>query len=131
MIRNKFIYKSACMLLMLAGMTSCNDWLDVQPASQVEDTELFETETGFKEALSGVYSSMLSESSYGKEMTFGAMSVLAQEWSNLPSSSTQYTDLGEYNYSSTLASNVIAQIWATSYNGIANVNNLLKHIDQG
>ena len=72
MIRNKFIYKSACMLLMLAGMTSCNDWLDVQPASQVEDTELFETETGFKEALSGVYSSMLSESTYGKEMTFKA-----------------------------------------------------------
>lgn len=129
MIRNKFIYKSACMLLMLAGMTSCNDWLDVQPASQVEDTELFETETGFKEALSGVYSSMLSENSYGKEMTFGTMSVLAQEWSNVPSSSSQYTDLGEYNYSSTLASNVIAQIWATSYNGIANVNNLLKYID--
>lgn len=127
MIRNKFIYKSACMLLMLAGMTSCNDWLDVQPASQVEDSELFETETGFKEALSGVYSSMVSESTYAKEMLFGAMGVLAQEWNNYPT--TTYQDLSDYQYDATYPSQTIANIWSTSYNSIVNVNNLLSHID--
>ena len=55
---------------------SCNDYLDVQPRSQVEDSELFETESGFKEALAGVYSSMVATSTYSKEMTYGLMGVL-------------------------------------------------------
>lgn len=119
------------MLLLLANLTACNDWLNVQPSSQVEDTELFETEAGFKEALSGVYSSMLSTSTYGREMTFGAMAALAQEWSDYPSSlSTTYADLNQYKYSSSLSEGVIAGIWASSYNSIANANNLLNHIDQ-
>lgn len=135
MIHLHSIYiKGACLLLMLGGATSCNDWLDVQPASQVEDTELFTTENGFKEALAGVYSSMVSTSTYGMEMTFGTMAVLGHEWSNLPSSSVAanaqaYETLAEYDYSSSLSEGVIASIWATSYNGIANVNNLLNHID--
>lgn len=136
MIHLHSIYiKGACLLLMLGGATSCNDWLDVQPASQIEDTELFSTESGFKEALAGVYSSMLSTSTYGMEMTFGAMAVLAHEWSNLPSTSVAsnaqaYETLAEYDYSSSLSESVIASIWATSYNGIANVNNLINHIDE-
>lgn len=37
-------------------MVSCNNWLDVDPKSQVKDKDLFASEMGFKEALSGVYS---------------------------------------------------------------------------
>ena len=117
MIHLHSIYiKGACLLLMLGGATSCNDWLDVQPASQVEDTELFTTENGFKEALAGVYSSMVSTSTYGMEMTFGTMAVLGHEWSNLPSSSVAanaqaYETLAEYDYSSSLSEGVIASIW--------------------
>ena len=57
---NKRIQHIMLLTLMLLLLSSCNDWLDVQPRSQVEDTELFVTESGFKEALAGVYSSMLS-----------------------------------------------------------------------
>lgn len=122
-----YIYKGIVLIGMCAPLAACNDWLDVQPESQVEDVELFENETGFKEALAGVYSSMVSENTYSKEMTFGAMAILGQEWTHYPSSS--YQDIAEYNYSSTVASNFIARMWSNSYNGIANVNNLLKHID--
>lgn len=121
-----YIYKSICALLLLTGSTSCNDWLDVQPASQVEDTELFNTENGFKEALSGVYSSMVSDNTYTKEMLFGMIGVLGQEWDNYPAS---YQDIVDYNYSTATPTAMIAAIWSTSYNGIANVNNLLSHID--
>ena len=65
-------------VLAAVTMTSCNDWLNVQPHSQIEDTELFTTESGYKEALAGVYSSMVSTSTYAKEMTFGFMGILAQ-----------------------------------------------------
>ena len=40
---------------------SCNNWLDVEPKSQVKDKDLFASEMGFKEALSGVYSLMTKE----------------------------------------------------------------------
>lgn len=117
--------------ILVAGLSllsvSCDDWLDVQPKSQVEDTELFESESGFKEALSGVYSSMISEKTYSKELTFGAIAILGQEWSNYPT--TDYQDLSNYNYSTTIASRFISGIWEASYNGIANVNNMLKQID--
>lgn len=117
-------------LCLAATTTSCNDWLDVQPKSQVEDTELFKNETGFKEALAGVYSSMVSDATYTKEMTYGAMDVLAGVWTNFPSSSSYpYSSLAEYDYTATRAESMIASIWSTNYSGIANVNNILKNID--
>ena len=116
-------------LLLGAGFLwgSCNDWLDVQPRSQVEDTELFETESGYKEALAGVYSSMVSTKSYTKEATFGFIGVLGQEWDFYYSA--QYDDAAAYNYEGALPTSYIRNLWANSYSGIANVNNLLRHID--
>lgn len=127
---NTFRYKisaTAFAAMLAMGMTSCNDWLSVQPAQQVEDTELFTSETGFKEALSGVYSSMVGDYTYTKELTFGAMGVLANEWDNVPST---YQDLGKYDYSAAGPTATIANIWSANYNSIANANNLLKHIDE-
>lgn len=116
-------------LLFGAGLLwgSCNDWLDVQPRSQVEDTELFETEGGYKEALAGVYSSMVSTKTYTKEMTYGFLGVLGQEWDFYYSS--QYDDAAAYNYDAAMPTSYIRNIWANSYSGIANVNNLLAHVD--
>ena len=108
-------------------MSSCNDWLDVQPRSQVEDTELFETESGYKEALAGVYSSMVSTKTYAKEATYGFIGVLGQEWDFYYSA--QYDDVAAYNYEAAMPTSYIREFWANSYSGIANVNNLLRHID--
>ncbi|MBQ9284699.1 MAG: RagB/SusD family nutrient uptake outer membrane protein [Bacteroidaceae bacterium] len=109
-------------------MASCNDWLDVQPRSQVEDTELFETESGFKEALAGIYSSMVSTSTYTKEATYGFIGVLAHEWDFFYAS--QYDDAAAFNYDASYPTGYIRSIWANSYSGIANANNLLAHIDE-
>lgn len=117
---------------MLAGgvvalaMTSCNDWLSVQPAQQIEDTELLSSQNGFKEALAGVYSSMVSNSTYAKELTYGAIGVLANEWTNYP---TTYQAISDYDYEATAPTATIGSIWDTNYNSIANANNILKHID--
>ena len=116
------------MPLLAVFFSSCNDWLDVQPRSQVEDNELFETESGYKEALAGVYSSMLSSSTYGKEMTYGFMDVLAHEWDFYYAS--QYDDATAFDYEAAFPTNYIRGIWSNGYSGIANANNLLAHIDE-
>lgn len=115
------------LLLSLILLTGCNSWLDVQPRSQVEDTELFETENGYKEALAGVYSSMVSSKTYAKEMTFGFIGILGHEWDFFYDS--QYKDADAFDYEASLPTGYIRDIWANSYSGIANVNNLLAHID--
>ena len=112
---------------MVLSLTSCEEWLNVQPRSQVEDTELFSSESGFKEALAGVYSSMVSTSTYTKEMTYGFIGVLGQEWDYFYSA--QYDDAAAYNYDATFTTNYIKGIWAGNYSGIANVNNILAHVD--
>lgn len=79
-MRNKIHFYKRCLYLcvVMLATVSCNDWLDVEPKSQVKDKDLFSSETGFKEALSGVYSIMTQEYLYGKELTFGMLGVLAQ-----------------------------------------------------
>ena len=42
---------------MLAGtllLGGCNNWLDVDPKSQVKQEELIESEAGFQDALTGI-----------------------------------------------------------------------------
>lgn len=125
---NKHSIASTLSLLCLSlVMASCNEWLDVQPRSQVEDTELFSSERGFKEALAGVYSSMLSNNTYAKELTYGFIGVLGQEWDYYYSS--QYSDVATYNYDAAYPTGFIRGIWTTNYSGIANANHLLANID--
>mgnify|MGYP000044762271 CR=1 FL=1 len=33
----------------------CSDWLDVDPKSQIKQEVLFESEAGFRDALTGIY----------------------------------------------------------------------------
>ncbi|MBQ6309082.1 MAG: hypothetical protein IJK82_04675 [Prevotella sp.] len=72
---NKYINYIVYVLMLAFSLSSCNDWLDVNPESQVEGNELFESESGFKEALAGVYSGMVNEATYAKETLYGAYAV--------------------------------------------------------
>ncbi|MBQ8463857.1 MAG: RagB/SusD family nutrient uptake outer membrane protein [Prevotella sp.] len=125
-MKRHLLYLVYC-LTVIVYCSSCNDWLDVQPRSQVDDSELFSTEGGYKEALAGVYSSMVTSSTYTKELTYGFIGILGQEWDYYYSS--QYDDAAAYDYDAASPTNAIRGIWSANYSSIANVNNLLAHID--
>ena len=110
-----------CLLVMV----SCNNWLDVDPKSQVKDKDLFASEMGFKEALSGVYSLMTKEGLYGKELTFGWLGVLGQEWTSVP---YNYEDDQKYDFENAASEVRIDSVWTGLYNAIANANKLLKEM---
>ena len=44
--------------LLMSSMTSCKDWLDVNASNQLDRNELFKTELGYGEAMTGVYAKM-------------------------------------------------------------------------
>ncbi|TJZ63044.1 RagB/SusD family nutrient uptake outer membrane protein [Sphingobacterium olei] len=108
--------------------TSCNKWLDVQPNSQIRDSELFETEQGFKEALAGVYTILGNQSLYGGQLTYQMMGVLSKEWSNY--SGLNYDDMANYDYVATLPQQYIENVWSNMYQAVSNTNNILAKIDQ-
>jgi hypothetical protein len=123
------ILKIGKLLLLGIGVSlvSCDDWLDVRPKSEILTDIHFETENGFKDQLTGVYTAMTETSMYGRSLSFGLMSVLSQDY-DLKSEST-YRYAAEYNYEETGTKGMIDNIWSSTYNCIANLNVMLKYID--
>lgn len=111
--------------LGLLTFLGCKKFLEVEPKSSVSDKNLFSSEIGFQQALTGVYVNMASHDLYGAQMTMGALSVLAQNYNTDPSNA--FFQLSNFNY----VDNVyLANIWNRSFNAIAIINNLLSQIDQ-
>ena len=108
---------------------SCNDWLDVNPKTNVDEAELFKNEQGFKEALTGVYIKMSTTSLYGREMTYGFLDQLAQRYYNDEFLSADYDKVTWYTYPSTRTQTYYENFWTGDYNLIANLNNLLSNIE--
>lgn len=118
--------------LLLLGIgvtfTSCEDWLDVRPKSEILTDVHFTTENGFKDQLTGVYTAMTSTSMYGRSLGFGFMSVLSQDYDLKSESSYRYA--AEYNYEESTTKSIIDEIWSSTYNCIANLNVMLQYIDE-
>lgn len=75
-------------LLLLLGLlvSSCNDWLDVKPRTQVRNDEMYDSYKGFKDALTACYIKMNDRKLYGQQMrsTRNAMSVMWKPDASLP-----------------------------------------------
>jgi hypothetical protein len=114
---------------MVAGFSSCKKWLDVKPKTQVESTENFKDEQGFKDALTGVYLNMVSPRLYGKELSFGMIEVLGKNYTQFTTSHPYFED-ANYNYAFAATRSRIDGIWNTGYFTIANVNNLIENLEK-
>lgn len=115
-----------------ACLTSCSDWFDVSPKTDVKAEELFETPEGFESALAGIYISLTDEDSYGHDMSFGLIDQLAQLYDRIPDGTTDREAIYQYEQQSDgyYTKSRLAAIWLKSYNLIANANNLIKWLDK-
>lgn len=116
------------LLLSLSTLTSCEDWLDVSPKTQIKGDDNFSSEQGFKDALTGVYLQMTETSVYGQELTYGMIDAMAQYYTGLASASTYNYDMA-FDYSNASCENRINAVWSKMYAIIANDNELIKQID--
>ena len=109
---------------------ACSNWLDVQPSNEVEENDLFNSGSGYRTALNGIYKDMSSTSLWGQELTWGFADVLAGYYPryHLGHSSMPYYKAVDYLYTDKNLEPVIQNIWSTGYNVIANCNNLITNI---
>ena len=115
-------------LASLFGLTSCSDWLDVQPSDQVSEETAFGSLPGFRQALNGVYIELNSDYSYGRALTCGTVEIMAQQYA-VDEEANSYYPFVEYDYTGANAEGQIENIWETAYNLIANVNKILENCE--
>ena len=127
-MKKEFI-KYSLLVLVCFSIMACNDWLSVKPKTEMEAEDLFSTEAGFKDALAGVYTAMTKSSLYGREMTYGIVDVVAQQWGSI-GTNHRYANALNYEYEATNTKPIIDTLWSGLYNAIANANSILAYIDK-
>lgn len=114
--------------LTTATICSCEKWIDVQPKTEIRENIVFSSESGFREALNGVYAGMTTKSYYGKELTWGLVDVIGGVYDLTQLENYEVdAETGDFNNSAT--ESIISEMWNSAYYCIANANNLLSNIE--
>lgn len=123
----KIIFTS---LLSLFALTSCEDWFDITPKSELKADDFFQTEQGMRDALIGIYATMSNETLYGGQMTMTYMDALGQYYSSIGNTLHSFYYAYNYDYTNSSEEERKDGIWKALYNAIANANSLLERIEE-
>ncbi|ANE53188.1 hypothetical protein SY85_24705 [Flavisolibacter tropicus] len=98
---------------------------------QVGKEEIFSTEQGFKEVINGVYLQMGTQDMYGRDLSYGMLSVLGRSYDTTikPELGELYYQAAQYNFQNGSVRSVMSNIWKTSYSSIANINYMLENME--
>ncbi len=117
------------LMALLSGflLSSCGNWLDVLPKSEVDEDEMFETANGYYSSLTGVYINMASSELYGANLTLTLTEPLGQQYS-INESETEREKWKNFDYTTTEAQSNLLAVWSKMYNNIVNCNLLISHL---
>ena len=119
--------KIIIIIALFLSLTSCNEWLDIQPELEIRGEKMFETEQGYKDVLTGVYVRMASSSLYGLSTTMQLPEFMAQHWDVR---SDLETHLSDFDFTQTDSEAKLETIWVQYYQCIVNLNSILEKIDE-
>ena len=128
-MKTRFNIFAFLFMAMLLG-SSCNDWLDVKPQSQMENEDMFSTEKGFKDALTGCYIKLAKPALYGTGMTMTFTEYLAQFWDFDMNNGSDASAIKAFNYNNAHVEGEIKGIYAAFYEVIVHANSVLENIRQ-
>ncbi|SMC70432.1 RagB/SusD family nutrient uptake outer membrane protein [Pedobacter nyackensis] len=114
-------------LLSVLSIISCKKFLTVTPKTEMPKDLLLSSESGFKDALTGVYIQMREGSAYGGNMTQTSIESLISSWD--VTTGTVEQKLGLFNFTDSDVDATFGAIYAQEYKIIASVNAILEQID--
>ena len=119
-----------CSLLTLLLMSSCN-WLEVSPSNEVNADDMYSNGDGYRNALNGLYLQLSGSTLYGKNMSWGFIEVLGQQYLTEKMKATEvYAKAASYKYDDTDVKSIISGLWTESYNAIAGCNKLISMVSE-
>lgn len=114
-----------CFVLLFTS--SCEKFLDINPAGELPAEKLLKNAEGFENAMYGVYATMPKESLYGASLSNEMVEVLAQSFESF--GNNYVFNLQAYNYKFSSVEEELLNTWKDMYNNISNVNNVLKNLE--
>ena len=119
------------LLATALSLGSCKKWVDVHPPMQVDQDELLSTEKGFQEIINGVYLQMGGQSTYGRDLNLGLLSVMGRSYDTTitPAIGNLFYQGARYNLQDADVKATSKNIWNGLYFSIGNLNNLLSNVD--
>ena len=111
--------------LLIPAFTGCNDWLDVSSKTEIPSDEHFSSETGFKDAVIGVYVKMSKPELYGKALTWHVNEFVSQNYARV--SAAPDLNVLDLLYDRAPFISYGNSIWKNCYETIANINNVLNY----
>ena len=115
----------------MLGLMSCSDWLDVSPKTSIPTDKQFESESGCKDALTGIYLKLGTTTLCGGDLTYAYLDELEGLYSDYPGYNTNavFDQSIVFDYENMFLSKKNG-IYSTMYNIIANINNFLEYVDK-
>lgn len=112
-------------LLILAGTTSCSEFLDTDTESKYEDDYVFGSEDEIDRALNGVYNKLLSDDTYGKAYytTFCLNSDVEFTTNSNPLRSASGNEFKAFDC--TPSASALNKTWTAAYSNIEYANNFI------
>ena len=130
---HKRAYKIFFLIAVIIAVisTGCKKWLDTEAPLRVDENTVYSNEQGFRDALNGVYLQMGSKSLYGRDLTFGLLSVLGRSYDTTisPAIGSLYYEGARYNFQDATVQQTVKNIWDSMYLCIVNVNRLLENVE--
>lgn len=124
----KNIYRLFLLITLSLPLSSClNEWLTVNPKTDMTRDMLFSTESGFKDALTGVYIQLKSNKGYGEALTMSTIEHLVTSW-DVTANTTQQR-LNQFLYTDAGVELALNSVFSQQYSVIASINAILDKID--
>ena len=124
----RLMKKTIFFLMAIATLTvtSCKDYLDVEPTNAVRTNSFYKTESQVDGALVGVYGSLKALPEY-----MFTMSEMRSDnvWITADVKQNDHVDICTFNASGLLTDNTIKNAWAAYYATVAAANTLLDKMD--
>lgn len=125
MKKMKNLWIISCVLL---GLSACTDWLTIQPETQITKEDMFKTQGGFYDALTGCYTLMRKNYAPNGNMVTGAVEYMANMWYSTSERGTAYEYI-IHDYRADRVESALSLLFLNQYEVIANVNMILENID--
>ncbi len=125
----KNILQFIFLLSLLISFIGCDKWLDIKPATEVNEDDMFNNEQGFMDALYGIYVNMGKSDLYGGTLQT-ALDMAAQLYDYYDPAQCSYAHYQTFDYKNPQCATITDALWMRLYYCIGLCNNLLKYLDK-
>lgn len=113
-------------LCLSVFISSCHDFLNVNPKAEVINEDMFSNRQGCEDAINGIYGRLKDVAIYGEYYNWGIFDLLSQDLRVGKEVQPQY-NLTKYDYKG--ASDILVAMWKYPYEIIGYTNNAIENLE--